>query len=174
MTHVWAVSGYAWSPFALSALNRRLSPTSIPSPAAEAPAVVASTYLPAWFSMLAYLRPEALASERSAYPIAPLVDFTICATPELPCPACVSLAHSTVDPLLSFQTPWAAPLRYSVKFWVVPDPSARWATTISVAGSFSPGLSAAMALSFHLVISRWKILAMVGAESCSLAAPSRL
>ncbi len=103
-----------------------------------------------------------------------MVDLTIWATPEFPCPACVSLGHPTVEPLLSFQSFLAAVFRYSVKFWVVPEPSARWATTMAVSGSLAPGFSAAIVGSFHFLISRWKILAMVGAESCSLSTPPTL
>src|ERR1041384_2222533 len=107
--------GYAASPLGSTALNRRLSLTSMPSPAADTASALGSTNLPAWFFTLAYLRPVALASDRSTYPIAPLVDFTICATPGLPLPAWVSAGHSTVDPDFSFQTSLAALSRYLVK-----------------------------------------------------------
>src|SRR3569833_3308430 len=134
MTQVWQVMGYDLSPLAFRALNSRCGFTSMPSPAADAAAVVGSTNLPAWFLTLANFRPEALASDRSTKPMAPLVDFTIWATPPLPWPACVSEGHSTVEPLFSFHTPLAALFRYSVKFCVVPEPSARWATTMSSSG----------------------------------------
>ena len=59
--------------------------------------------------------------------------LTIWATPLLPLPACVSAAHSTVEPLLSFHA-GAAFVRNRVKFCVVPEPSERCATTMSFAG----------------------------------------
>jgi class 3 adenylate cyclase len=59
--------------------------------------------------------------------------LTSCATPPLPWPACVSADHSTVEPLLSFPTPGAVLSRYLVKLSVVPEPSARWTTTMSAA-----------------------------------------
>ena len=43
-------------------------------------------------------------------------------------------------------------LRCLVKTYVVPLPSARTTTLMSVLGSFTPGLASATALSFHLVI----------------------
>ena len=61
-----------------------------------------------------------------------------------------------------------------MKFCVVPEPSERWATVIAVDGSVTPGLSAAMAGSFQVLMSRWKILAIVSADSCSLSTPLRL
>src|SRR5262245_42786859 len=106
--------------------------------------------------------------------MAPFVDFTTCATPELPWPACVSAGHSTVEPDLSFQVPAAAASRYLVKLSVVPEPSARRATTMSVAGSLAPGLSDAIAGSFHFFTSRWKILASVSGDRLSLLTSSRL
>ena len=50
-----------------------------------------------------------------------------------------------------------------MKFWVVPELSDRRAMVIFVAGSFTPGLSAAIAASFQVVMLPWKIFAMVGA-----------
>ena len=50
---------------------------------------------------------------------------------------------------------------------VVPDPSERCTTAIAVLGSLMPGLSFAIAGSFHFVISPRKILAMVGPSSTS-------
>ena len=61
--------------------------------------------------------------------MAPGVELTIWATPELPCPAWVSAGHSTVEPLLSVHVPSppvpTAASRNLVKFSVVPEPSAR-------------------------------------------------
>src|SRR3954467_9711016 len=79
-----------------------------------------------------------------------------------------------VEPLLRVHVVGAALTRYSVKFCVVPDPSERWATVIFVAGNFTPGLSAAMAGSFHVLMVREKILAIVSAESWSLSTPDTL
>ena len=62
-----------------------------------------------------------------------------------------------------------------MKFDVVPEPSLRWATTIGVLGRVAPGLSAAMAGSFQVVISPWKILASVfGLELAARSTPLRL
>src|SRR5687767_8060863 len=106
--------------------------------------------------------------------MAPLVPLTIWATPLLPLPACVSVGQFTVDPESSFHTAGLAALRNLVKFSVVPEPSDRWATTIGVDGSLAPGLSAAIALSFQVLTSRWKILAMVSGDSCRLSTPVTL
>src|SRR3954463_7725980 len=95
----------------------------------------------------------------------PLAPLTIWATPLLPLPAWVSAGQFTVEPEASVQAPGAAAFRNLVKFSVVPDPSDRWATTMAVEGSFTPGLSAAMALSFHVLIWRRKILAIVSGDS---------
>src|SRR5258706_6845796 len=97
----------------------------------------------------------------------------IWATPALPLPAWVSVGHSTVEPLLRVHTPLplapAALSRNFVKLSVVPDESERCATTMSVAGNVTPGLSVAIAASFHFLIWRWKILAIVSGLSCSLS-----
>src|SRR5687767_782308 len=106
--------------------------------------------------------------------MAPLVALMIWATPLLPLPAWVSVGQLTVEPESSFQIDGLAALRNFVKFSVVPDPSDRWATTMAVAGSFAPGLSAAIALSFQVLISRWKILAMVSGDSWRLSTPETL
>src|SRR3982751_2416475 len=98
--------------------------------------------------------------------MAPLGPLTIWATPLLPFPPWVSAGQLTVEPESSFHTPGAAALRNLVKFSVVPDPSDRWATTMAGEGSLAPGLSAAIALSFQALISRWKIFAMVSGDSC--------
>ena len=77
---------------------------------------------------------------------------TIWATPALPLPPWVSAGHSTVEPGASVQVVGAASFSQLVKFCVVPEPSVRWATTMSVDGSLASGLSAAIAASSHLVI----------------------
>jgi hypothetical protein len=61
-----------------------------------------------------------------------------------------------------------------VKLSVVPDSSARFTGVIGVAGSVTPGLSAAMAGSFHVVICRLKIRAMVEGAIWRESMPSRL
>src|SRR5215216_4426400 len=96
--------------------------------------------------------------------MAPLVLFTIWATPWLPLPPWVSVGHSTVEPDFSVHALGAAATRYLVKFSVVPEPSERWATVTSVEGSLTPGFNAAMAGSSHFLIWRWKSLAMVSAS----------
>ncbi len=60
--------------------------------------------------------------------------------------------------------------------WVVPEPSERCDTVMAVAGSLSPGFSAAMAGSFHLVMAPRKMLAAVTPSSFSLpdSMPGRL
>ena len=61
-----------------------------------------------------------------------------------------------------------------MKFAVVPDSSERWTGVMSVSGRSAPGLSAAMAGSFHFVISPLKIFAVVSGASCRLSTPGRL
>src|SRR5512141_1448687 len=51
-------------------------------------------------------------------------------------------------------------LRYVVKMLVVPDPSDRWTTLMSVSGRLSPAFCAATAGSFHFVIVPRKMPAM--------------
>ena len=105
--------------------------------------------------------------------MAPPWVFTIWATPALPLPAWVSAGHSTVEPLFSFQL-GAAFTRYLVKFSVVPEPSERWATTIAVAGRVASGFRSLMAGSSQLLMSRWKIFAVVSASRVSSFTPERL
>src|SRR5262245_20218306 len=101
--------------------------------------------------------------------MAPGVDFTIWATPELPSPACVPAGHSSSEAAPSVHTPEPllpeAASRNLEKFSVVPEPSARRATTIAVSGRVTPGLSAAIAGSFQFLIWSWKILAIVSGLS---------
>ncbi len=61
-----------------------------------------------------------------------------------------------------------------MKFAVVPDSSERCTGVMSVSGRFAPGLSAAIAGSFHFVISPLKIFAVTSGESCRLSTPERL
>src|SRR5579871_5124485 len=106
--------------------------------------------------------------------MAPSVDLMTWATPGFPLPAWVSLAHWTVVPLPRLHEEGAAFLRYSVKFWVVPDESERWTTTMLVLGRLADGLSALMAGSSQVLICRLKILASVSGDSARLVTPERL
>ena len=58
--------------------------------------------------------------------------------------------------------------------YVVPDPSERRATVMVWSGSFRPGLSAAIAGSFHLVIFPRKMLASVSGEKRRPVTPGAL
>ena len=102
----------------------------------------------------------------------PSVALTAPATPavfSLPSPLPVHfLAGSAV------QTLGAAPLRYLVKFSVVPDSSLRKNTLIVVLGSVTPGLIFAIAGSFQVVIWPMKILAMTSGVRMSLSTPFSL
>src|SRR4029453_1939927 len=106
--------------------------------------------------------------------MAPSVCLTIWATPVFFSAPWVPDGQATVSPLPSFQVDGAAAVRYLVKLLVVPEPSERWATVIAVSGRLAPGLSLAMAGSFHFVIFAWKMSASVSGLSCSLSAPDRL
>lgn len=57
---------------------------------------------------------------------------------------------------------------------MVPESSARWIAWIGASGWVVPGLSAAMAGSFQVVICESKILAVVGPSRTSLSTPGRL
>src|ERR1700676_2284367 len=106
--------------------------------------------------------------------MAPAVDLTICATPALPLPARAEDGHLMVELLPRLQALPAPFTRNSVKFWVVPEESDRTARVIGVLGRLTPELSALIAGSFHVLILPWKMLAMTGADSCSLLTPDRL
>ena len=67
----------------------------------------------------------------------------------------------------SVQVLGVASLRNKVKFWVVPEESERTAMMIGVLGRVTPGLSAAIAALFHVVILPSKISAITGADSWS-------
>jgi hypothetical protein len=95
----------------------------------------------------------------------PSVDLIAADVPSLP------LAPSPTPPLKVFpaplpQAPLPAASRYFWKLSVVPDSSLRNTTWIGSFGNATPGLSAWIAGSFHVVIAPLKILAAV--------APSRL
>ena len=57
---------------------------------------------------------------------------------------------------------------------VVPEPSERWTTWIPSEGRFVPGLSAAMAGSFQVLILPAKMLASVEGDSLRLLTPATL
>ena len=61
-----------------------------------------------------------------------------------------------------------------MKFAVVPEPSERCTTVIFVLGSFALGFSAAIAGSSQVVITPWKILAVVSPESLRPFRPETL
>src|SRR5689334_9048282 len=106
--------------------------------------------------------------------MAPSVPVMAWATPALPVPAWVLAGHWTVEPLPSVQSAPADFCRNDVKFWVVPEPSARCTTVMPFDGSLAPEFSAAIAGSSHLVIVAEKILARVGPLSFRLSTPETL
>src|SRR5215467_7064570 len=97
----------------------------------------------------------------------------ICATPPLPLPPRLVAGHLMVESLPSFQF-FADSTRNSEKFWVVPEESDRRAMVIAVLGRLTPGLSALIFGSFHLVMLAWKMSAMTGPSSFRLLTPDRL
>ena len=96
----------------------------------------------------------------------PGVDLMADATPPLPLQARAVEGHLMVELLPSVQV-GVAVLRNREKFWVVPEESERTTMVIGLLGSVTPGLSAAIAELFQVVILPWKMLAMTGADSCS-------
>src|SRR5579859_925740 len=106
--------------------------------------------------------------------MAPGVLLLICATPPLPLPACAPDGQLMVELLPSFQTLGTAVMRNREKFAVVPEESERTARLIGVLGRLTPGLSALIAGSFHLVILAWKMFAMTVGVSFRLLTPDRL
>src|SRR5665648_656765 len=102
----------------------------------------------------------------------PSVAFTALATPadfSLPSPLPVHLLPDS-----AVQSVGAAALRYLVKLSVVPDSSERKKTLMSCAGGVTPGLMAAIAGSFHLVMAPLKILAVTAGVRISFSTPLRL
>src|SRR5689334_2008419 len=67
-----------------------------------------------------------------------------------------------------------AALRYFVKFSVVPDSSERKKTLMSVAGSVTPELTAAIFGSFHLVMTPEKMSPATAGVRVSLSTPLTL
>src|ERR1700752_414787 len=82
--------------------------------------------------------------------------------------------HLMVELLPRVHTLGTASLRNRVKFCVVPEESERTAMGIGVPGRLAPGLSAAMAGSFHVLIWPWKIFALTVGSSFRLLTPDRL
>ena len=72
-----------------------------------------------------------------------------------------------VELLPSVHTLGAAFSRNREKFWVVPEESERTAMVIAWLGSLTPGLSAAIAELFQLVILPWKMFAMTSATAAA-------
>src|SRR5450759_2088033 len=111
------------------------------------------------------------------YPTPPSVWLMPCVTPSLPL-APRPVGHSTVLPadLVGSPPPTVvtqsglALVRYVVKMLVVPEPSDRCTTLISVAGRVTPALAAAIDGSFHFVILPSKMPAMISAVILSGAA----
>src|SRR5580693_7094931 len=106
--------------------------------------------------------------------MAPGVDLTIDATPLPPEPARAVDGHLTMELVPSFQALPAASTRYWEKFAVVPEESERTARVIVLLGRLTPGLSAAIAEAFQVVILPWKIPARVAASSLRPVTPDRL
>src|SRR5215469_4959306 len=102
----------------------------------------------------------------------PAVLLMIAATPPLPLPPRLLAGQAMVELLPSFQF-GAEETRNWEKFAVVPEESERRAMVIAVLGSVTPGLSAAIAGSFHLVILAWKMSARTGASSFRPVTPDR-
>src|SRR5665647_2997631 len=102
----------------------------------------------------------------------PSVDFTALATP-----ADFSLPSPLPDHFLAgsaAQSAAAAACRYLVTFSVVPDSSERKKTLTASVGSVVPGLVAAIAASFQVVMAPLKSLAVTAGVRLSLAAPLTL
>ena len=97
----------------------------------------------------------------------PFVALMIWATPVLPL-ADWALGQATVSPGAMVNASGAAAARYFEKFEVVPEPSDRTATVIAVLGRVTPGLSAAIAASFQVVMEPVKILARGSIKLISL------
>src|SRR3954466_2018214 len=96
------------------------------------------------------------------------------ATPLFFSAPCVEAGQFTVSPESSFHTVGDATLRNLVKLLVVPEPSERWTTAMDLEGSVAPLLSAAIFGSFHVVMSPWKMPAIVSALSLSESTPDTL
>src|SRR5947209_16558444 len=107
--------------------------------------------------------------------MAPWVCLTAAATPEFfAAPVPVGHLTSFPWPIVDFQVGLTA-ARYLVNPSVVPEESDRWTTVIDVLGRLSPGFSALIAGSFHVLILPMKMSASVGPSSFRpLLTPERL
>ena len=103
----------------------------------------------------------------------PVPPVTACTTPSVPWAASPPSTGQTPSGSYGKSAP-AVATRYSMKFSVVPESSARFTGVIGPAGSAVPPLSAVMAGSDQSVICWLKILAMVDGERFSSSTPSRL
>src|SRR5450631_3592585 len=102
----------------------------------------------------------------------PSVDLTALETPALACLPSPLPVHFL--PGAAVQSVGAAAARYLVKFSVVPDSSERKKTLMAVAGRVTPGLMAAIAGSFQVVMTPLKILAVTAGVKISLSTPVTL
>ena len=89
---------------------------------------------------------------------------TVLTTPEFPCAFSPARPPGHVPDGPSGHASGAASCRYSVKFSVVPESSARLTAVTGVSGSSTPGFWLAMAGSFQILISPRKIAAIVAAS----------
>src|SRR5689334_9315788 len=103
----------------------------------------------------------------------PSVLLTPSETPSDFCLPSPTLPGHTLDGSL-FQASGAEPTRYFCRFSVVPDSSERKKTEIAVFGSVTPGLIAAIAGSFQVLISPRNTLAATSGVRISLSTPGRL
>src|SRR5215471_6748328 len=103
----------------------------------------------------------------------PSVFLTWAETPSEPCSASPPGACHTLSWLYVHAEP-AVPVRYLVKLSVVPELSARCTGVIAVDGRVTPGLSAAMAGSFQVLMVPEKMPASVAGLNCRLVAPLTL
>src|SRR4051794_31289295 len=106
--------------------------------------------------------------------MAPLVVFTIWATPAFPLPPWVSAGQFTVSPAPSVQAERAAAARGLRKFEVVREAWDRCAAVVAVGGNLAPGFRALISCASQVLTCRSKILAMVSASSTSLSTPETL
>ena len=103
--------------------------------------------------------------------MAPVVEAMALATPSLPCaPVPPGAVHDL--PPVKVQPP--AAVRYLVKLSVVPEDSERCTVAMASVGRVTPGLTAAIALSFQLVILPPKMDTSSCGVRISLLTPDRL
>src|SRR5476649_300449 len=102
----------------------------------------------------------------------PSVPFTALETPALACLPSPLPVHFL--PVAWGQSLGAEPFRYLVKLSVVPESSERKKTLMGSAGRVTPGLSAAIAGSFHVLMTPLKIFAVTAGVRISLSTPLTL